>query len=240
MSKNIVEKYTEFNGQLIILISGLSGSGKTQLGENIGRDFKLKKIDMKKFYKKDFDEKVKLANGMSVVNYDSDGAIDWDKMNEEINNMKKDGIIVIGHVFPTDKLNFKADYHIHLKISKQKLKTNRLEYIEKHKENGFDPESEELRINALTYPYYLGALKRMKMDKFIDVSDMSDDVVYDIIFDEIIKYIKENVYSSHNHSKKSNQGSASLLSPVASETESSEEIIPYDNDYIVSYSDNAN
>lgn len=227
MSKNIVEAYIEFNGQLIILISGLSGSGKTALGENISRDFKLKKIDTKKFYNVDFDEKVKLPNDVSVVNYDTDSAIDWDKMNGKINEMKKDGVIVIGQVFPTDKLNFKADYHIHLKITKQELKKKRLEYIEKHPDKGFNPETEALRVNAVTYPYYLDALKRMKMNKFIDVTDMSDDVIYDIIFDEVIKYIKDNMNDPKYTSKKM----------ISSQSESSEEIIPYDNDYIVSYND---
>ena len=66
-----------------------------------------------------------------------------------------------------------------------------MEYIEKHKDLGFDPETESLRINALTYPYYLESLKRMKMNKFIDITDMSDDVIYDIVFDEIIKFIKD-------------------------------------------------
>lgn len=227
MSKNIVDAYKEFNGQLIILISGLSGSGKTALGENISRDFKLKKLDTKKFYKNDFDEKVKLPNDVSVVNYDTDSAVNWNQMNEEINDLKKDGVVVIGHVFPTDKLNFKADYHIHLKISKQELKKKRLEYIEKHPDKGFNPETEALRVNIVTYPYYLDALKRMKMNKFIDSTDMSDDVIYDIIFDEVIKYIKDNINDPKYTSKKS----------ISSISESSEEIIPNDSDYIISYND---
>ncbi len=138
MVKNIVEAYKEFNGQLIILISGLSGSGKTILAENICRDFKLKEINVRDYYKKDYNETIKLPNEKTVVNYDTDDAVDWTKLNEDINKLKKDGVVVIGHVFPTDKLDFKADYHTHLKISKQELKKKRLEYIENHKENGFE------------------------------------------------------------------------------------------------------
>lgn len=194
MSKTIADKYKETNGQFIILISGLSASGKTELGENISRDFHFKKLDTNKFYKKDFDEKIKLPNGITIVNYDTDDAFDWDEMNKAVNELKQNGVVVMGNVFPTDKLEFKTDFHIHLKISKQELKQRRTEYIEKHPEKNLDNETEMLRINICTYPYYLEALKRMKISKFMDVSEMKSDAIYDQVFDEMIKFINSNVY----------------------------------------------
>jgi len=249
MSKNIVEAYKEFNKQLIILISGLSGSGKTSLSENISRDFKLKLIDTKQFYKKDFDEKITLSNGVEVVNYDSDDAFDWEQMNKEVNKYKEEGIVVIGHLFPTNKLQFNADYHVHLKITKQELRKNRMEFIEKHPEKKFNIETESLRINALTYPYYLETLKKMKMDKYLDVSEMDDDVVYDIVFDDIIKFIKSAVYSSkytptkntkqNKKSKKSFDISDTLTnsSESSESSESSDISNNSDDDYIITYNE---
>lgn len=217
MSKNIVEKYKEFNKQLIILISGLSGSGKTELGENMSRDFKIKLMQAKDYYKTDITDTIKLPNGKVVVNYDTDNAIDWDRLNEDINKYKLDGVIVVSHAFPTDKLNFKADYHVHLKISKQKLRDKRMEYIEKHKDKGFDSETELLRINAVTYPYYMDVLKRMKTDKFMDVTEMSDDIIYDKVFDAILDHIKKSVYSEkydgQKKKKKMNDFDSDIVSP---------------------------
>ena len=46
---NITEVYNKFNNQLIILISGLSGSGKTSLAHKIEKDFKLKCIKFADF-----------------------------------------------------------------------------------------------------------------------------------------------------------------------------------------------
>ena len=226
MPKNIVEVYKELNHQFIILISGLSGCGKTVLGNNISRDFKIDLIDTKKFYKKDFDEKIQLPNGMTVTNYDTDNAMDWVQVNANVNKMKAEGVVVIGHAFPTDKIEFKPDYHIHLKISKQKLKDKRLAYIERHKELNFNAEAEALRVNAVTYPYYLDVLKRMKMDKFIDATELSDDNIYDEVFDAIIKFVESRVY--HHDTKKKN---------TTTETSSTSEsdIIPYEQDYVVSY-----
>lgn len=194
MQKNIVEVYKEKFSQLIILISGLSGSGKTELSENISRDFKLELLDTKKFFKKDYDNKVKLPNGVTITNYDSDDAFNWTSMNNEINELKTKGVVVVGHAFPTDKLEFIADFHIHLKISKQDIKQKRMDYIAKHPELGTTSETETLRINMYTYPYYLDTMKRMKMNKVIDVTNKTNDEIYDITFDDIIKYIKSKVY----------------------------------------------
>jgi cytidylate kinase len=237
MGKNIVDVYKENNEQLIILISGLSGSGKSSLGENISRDFKIELLNTNKFYIKDYNEKYQLPNGKEVINYDQDNAFDWDSMNNEINKKKKDGIVVIGSVFPTDKLNFKPDFHVHLKISKQLLKDNRMKYIEKHQEKNFDTETETLRINILTYPYYLNTLKRMKMDKFIDVTELNEDEIYDIVFDSIINYIKNNVYDPKVISKYKKTESTPLKSLSSDDVEWSSDLDSIhigDQDYYVS------
>ena len=204
MSKNIVDAYKEFNGQLIILISGLSGSGKSELGKDICRDFKIKCLDLRKFYNEKFDVKVKLSNEKIVVNYDNDDAINWSKLSDEVNKMKKDGVLVVGNVFPIEKLEFKTDFHIHLKISKQEIKQKILDYIDKHKEKNFDAETETLRFNTITYPYYLDSLKRMKMTKFMDVTGFTNDKIYDDVFDILIKHIKDNVESYNPHKPSSN------------------------------------
>lgn len=231
MSKNVVDAYKEFNGQLIILISGLSGSGKTALGKNISHDFKIKLIDMNDFYKENFDEKIKLPNNKTVVNYDTDNAVNWTKINKEINDFKKDGVVVIGNVFPTDKLQFKTDFHVHLKITKQELKNKRLNYIEKHKNKGFDVETESLRINMYTYPYYLETMKRMKFTKFIDVTELSNDAIYDDIFDVLIKHITDSLHSSkQTHHESHNNTTKSKINNTNSDSETHP-----DEDYYVHY-----
>ena len=63
---NIVEKYIQNKDQLIILISGFSGSGKTLLAKNIERDFKLNFLNLNDFYKKDYINIVDLGNNIKV------------------------------------------------------------------------------------------------------------------------------------------------------------------------------
>ena len=85
---NIVEAYIKFNGQLIIIISGLSGSGKSKLAKYICNDFKLKIINQNDYLIN--------KNSNNIENLYNENNIDWNKFNDEINNNKSDGIIIIG------------------------------------------------------------------------------------------------------------------------------------------------
>jgi uridine kinase len=54
---NIVEAYIKFNKGLIIVVSGISGCGKTTLARDIERDFNLKLIDQYDYYLEKYDNK---------------------------------------------------------------------------------------------------------------------------------------------------------------------------------------
>jgi hypothetical protein len=66
----------------------------------------------------------------------------------------------------------------------------------------------------------------MKIDKFIDVTEMSDDEIYDAIFDSIIKFIEKDVYSEKYIHKKDVKKEKKPIYDFPSDTTE---------DYIVSY-----
>jgi adenylate kinase family enzyme len=204
--KNIVEKYIEVTGKFIILISGLPGCGKQELGQSISRDFKFKLLDTYNYYKPNYDNKVKLTdpeNGSEIelTNWYTDDAIDWPTLTENINKYKKDGVVIVGISLPKDKID--SDYHIHLNISKQVSMEKTREYIKLRKDKFpedfemLDTPFEKLKMNKLIYPYYLEITKMEKINKYITVKDQSYDEVYDIAFDLLIqfvqKYLGENI-----------------------------------------------
>ena len=102
---NVLEAYIKFNKQLIILLSGFSGSGKTLLARNIQRDFKLEFINLNNYYKEDYNKVVDLGHDIKVIDWDDPDAIDWDKFNEKVNSVKDKGVICCGFGFPLDRLN---------------------------------------------------------------------------------------------------------------------------------------
>lgn len=189
---NIVEKYIELNNQLIIYISGMSGCGKTKIGHFISNDFKLKLIDQDDYYIKDHNEKTKIGDEM-VINWYSDDAINWDKLNKDIDDVKTVGVVVIGTTLPDDKMNIKPNYHIQLTMSKQECVRRRLLFLENTEKDKINQDFEKLKINKLAYPYYLEILNRSKINKFINITEKTDENIYDEVFDSIIQFINQQL-----------------------------------------------
>jgi tRNA A37 threonylcarbamoyladenosine biosynthesis protein TsaE len=197
---NVAEVYTKYNTQLIIIISGLSGSGKTELSTNISKLFNAKLINLEHFTLKDYVNRVRLNNGVSVIDWDNVGAYDWTKLNDTVNENKAKGIVLCGAYFPTEKLKFTPDFHLHVKISKQKLIEFRHKYMLEHPtdENKLviDTPTETLLINQITFPYYSKYIEQSKIDKWLNANELSADVIYDNAFSYIISrimgFIKEN------------------------------------------------
>jgi cytidylate kinase len=197
---NIIEAYIKFRGGLIILVSGLSGCGKSILAKKISHDFGLKYIKESDYYKTDYTVETVLPDGIKMINIHTDDAIDWDKLNKDLENLRKDGVIISGTAFPQDLIKAPIDYHIHLAISKQRCIEKRRDYLEKHKEKY--PEeyallgtaTEKLKMNQMIYPYYLQSKERATIDLTIQGTEIDDEQIYDQAFNELIKFIENYLY----------------------------------------------
>lgn len=195
---NVVDAYLKKKLQLIILISGFSGSGKTLLARQIERDFKLKFINLNLYLKEDYSKTVEVTESLKLIDWDSPDAVDWEKFNKDINENKDKGVVVSGFGFLADKLEFKPDFHIHLKISKEQLMKNRKEFLEENKDNKLNEISDEkiqlLILNKISYPHYLKYLDGLKIDKFLLSTEKTPDTIYDETFDYLIGEIEKTVY----------------------------------------------
>lgn len=195
---NIVEAYIKYRGQLIILVSGISGSGISHLAKNISQDLKIAYLSYSKFCKKDYDEKVKLPDGTEIINWDSDDTIDWSAFNDAIKQMRRNGVVAYNQSFPLDKLdkNLQIDAHINIKLSKQNLFQRREKYIDEHQNECAKlyklRDKLSIIFNRLTYPYYLQSINNSKITKFINANEFINlpEFEYDEkIADEAFKYL---------------------------------------------------
>jgi hypothetical protein len=207
---NIVEAYTKYNGQFIIFISGLLGCGKSSLATKISDNFKMTLIDQYDYKKKDYSEKKMLPDGTEHINWFTDDAIDWEKLNADINSNKSKGVIIVGTSL-TDKIKSKANFHLHLSIPKKICMTKRTALIQKNKERypeDFDfigTPTESLKMNQMIFPYYLESKGKSSIDKYLNAVNMSSEQIYDEAWDTLIDYVKENVmavYKKHEDKKK--------------------------------------
>lgn len=192
---NVVEAYIKFNGQLVIYVAGLSGCGKTQLAEKIRKNFRIHMIKQIDYYKKDYDTKITLPNGTSIINWYTDEAFDWERLNRDIDTVKSEGVVVVGIALSDDRMTIRPNYFILLKIPKKVSIEKRKEYITKHKEKY--PEEykqldlEKLKMNSLIFPYYLDAVKRSTINKYIGVAEKTPDEIWDEVWDLLIGMLQK-------------------------------------------------
>lgn len=197
---NIVQAYKLKNQKLIILISGMSGSGKSFSGAEIAIDFEAKHFKMKDYFKKDYSETVELPNGKEVINWFCDEAYDWNRLNKDVNKHKKKGVVISGLSFPLDKLNFEPDIHINISIKKNVLLDHMSKLLTENKDKFPDKYEEmmsgemKLLLNKLSYPYFLDSIEKTKIDKFLNINDITKDNVYDKVFDALIQIIDKKVH----------------------------------------------
>lgn len=197
---NIIEAYIKYNGRLVIFVSGISGCGKTSLAKKISKKFDIPLIEQFNYYKKGYDDKVTLPDGTEHINYNSDNAIDWTRLDKDIKDKESKGVIVTGFALVDDKLDVKPDYHIHISMSKQECIDRRRTYLEKHKDKYkeehelIDTDTERLKMNRMIFPYYLETVKRSKINKFMNIKEgMDDDNIWDSAWDILIGFISGRV-----------------------------------------------
>jgi hypothetical protein len=66
--------------------------------------------------------------------------------------------------------------------------------VQKHPEKNMNLETELLRLNVITYPYYVDNMDKMNVNRFINVSEISGEQLYDTVFENLIKMISGKVY----------------------------------------------
>lgn len=219
---NVVEAYITFKNQLIIIISGLTGCGKTSVAKRIAKNFKINYIDQNNYYIKDFKNTITTPNNEEFNNIYTDDAIDWKKFNDDVNDKKSSGVII--NAFTTSNIDFTPDIHIHLSMSKQRCIENRHKYLTKNKDKykkefeEIDSQLEKWKFNHLTYPYYLETRKNMDITNMINVTEQHEIETYNqvwdlIINDYIIPYTKKINYKEWKE-KQNNNTSSPISSPI--------------------------
>lgn len=206
---SVVSEYIKYNKGLVILISGLSGSNRTVLAKEIERDFKITLINLELYCNKENTKVFELPNDIKVRDWEHIDVYDWDKFNNDVLSAKTTGVIMYGDYFPTFKLKFNHDFHIHIKISKEKLIEKRKEYIEKNPEKCAEMlefvnnNNLDILINKITYPYYIEYREKSKIDKYLNSDKNTTDEMYDQAFEYIIfsmkKFLNEHTVTNNKN-----------------------------------------
>jgi Cdc6-like AAA superfamily ATPase len=203
---NIVEAYIKENKQMVLLISGFSGSGKTIISRSLLKDInksnkeKVTFLNLNDFLKSESEYKNVIEVGeLKVIDWDSPDAVNWEEFNKKVNEIKNNGVIVSGFAFPKDKISFKVDFHIHLKMLKDDLIKNRADFTAEKIDDKtsrvaeIGEDMEKRILNKITFPHYLNSLQTSAFNKMINVKYGEVKEAYDEVFVYIMEEIKKRL-----------------------------------------------
>jgi uridine kinase len=130
---------------------------------------------------------IKLQNDKYVKNQYSTKLLDIEKLNQDIDKLKSNGLIISGFPLPKDIINATIDFHIHISINQ----TTYIEYQQK-KKNPLDINDIELKYQKVIKPYYMNIIQNLNINKFINLKKFeSKEKLYDEIWNLSIDYIKK-------------------------------------------------
>jgi adenylate kinase family enzyme len=206
MPINIVEAYIQARGQLVLVISGLSGCGKKKVAKLVADEMKLVFLDQYDYYRENYQNTVKVAktpdesgDTIEVTDWVSSDAVDWDKFNNDINNVKNKGVVICGFNLNSNFIRFSIDYQIHMSVNKGACIEKRIKFVRKNGDNYL--EDLELVKNGTyetvmykwVFPQYEKIIKDMKINKFVKVGESSADELVQVVWDLFISYISKEM-----------------------------------------------
>jgi len=196
---NIIQAYLKKYNKCIIAISGLCGSGKSNIAKQLALDLERNKVPFKLINLEEYrynekEIKATISEGNVVNDTENLGMYDWGKFNNDIEQFMGNGVIIYGEMLPESKLKIQPDIHLHVKQVKQNLLANRKKYVEKHNQT-FDEEKELQIMNKIIYPRYMKYLEEesKKINKFLNANKKNEEELINEAFGYIMNFVQEKL-----------------------------------------------
>ena len=184
---NILEAYIKKIKQIIILILGFPGTNKSEIAKELSIDLNINIIKLNDYLIPKKYKEIIIDNFKFKVIEDSEN-YDWEKLNNDVNKMKSNGLIIYGNFIDIEKINFDIDliffYSINYKLCKEFLIKNNLINFDNSKKKFF------IYFENIFIPFFENIKKNLKINKFYNLKEETKfNESYDDIFDYIMKSI---------------------------------------------------
>ena len=191
---NIFEAYLNKYGQMIILLLGLPCSNKSELAKELAIDLNIPKININSYLKENaFIEKN--IDGVEFKLYEHVDNYNWDKLNQDVNVAKSNGIILYGNYIDISKIDFQIDFTYFINMNTGLCR----KLLEEKKLLPYSSSDEKVKIyfDKVFNPLYENLKQMLKINKFFNVKENTTfDEIYDELFDNLMNGINRKLNST--------------------------------------------
>lgn len=188
---NIFEAYLKKYQQFIILILGLPCSNKSELAKELIIDLNIPKININNYlWPNTFIEKK--IQDITFKLYEHPDNYNWNKLNHDVNEIKKNGIVLYGNYINLSKIDFNIDFIYFINLNNNFCKTLLIE--KKLLPYEGDDEKVKLYFSDIFNPIYDELKASLKINKFFNIKETTTfDEIYDDMFNNLIDLIYKKI-----------------------------------------------
>lgn len=196
---NILEFYINKYKQFVLLIIGLPSTGKSLIAREFKIDLHLPIININNYINTNNHIDTVIDN-ITFKLYDHENNYNWNKLNEDVNKQKTNGVILYGNYIDIDKINFNIDFIFFIDMSIQKCKTILLK-----KKNILFDDSEindknkkiNIYFKQILKPRYDNLKLKLIVNKYMNWTDIGEKneiftKIYDQLYDVLMNLLKKN------------------------------------------------
>jgi uridine kinase len=175
---------------MFIAISGISGSGKSTIGQALATTLNLTYVDQDSYF---IPQKpsITMSDGSMVKNWDCMDALDIHSLKHTIIQLAPNGLILVGFALRDEVFPFPPTCHIHLSTGSLKSQIIERSIASRQQSKGAK-RIDELMVREVVYPFYQDTISKSTIDYIIEVykDDDSRKTVNEIM-NEILWILKD-------------------------------------------------
>jgi hypothetical protein len=188
---NILEAFIKKYGQIIILILGLPCTNKSAIAKELNIDLNIPILKINDFLLKDkYTEKI--IDDIKFKLYEESENYDWKKLNNEVNNLKKNGLIIYGNYIDITKIDWDINFSFFYSMNNNLCKKILIE--KKLISSNYSDKELKIYFDKIFNPIYEEVKNSIKINKFFNIKeDTNFDDSYDEVFNLLMDLISKQL-----------------------------------------------
>ncbi len=180
---NILQAYIKKNKQFILLVLGMPCTSKSKIAKELVIDLGLPLVNINDYLIQDkyIDKEI---DGVKFKLYEHPDNYDWEKLDQDVNKLKSNGVVLYGNYIDKDKITFEPDFVLFFSMGMNLCKN--MLVSKKLLPYNLDDEKVKTYFTKVFNPVYDELKEKIKINKFYNIKEQT---TFESLYDEVFDYL---------------------------------------------------